>query len=388
MFNAAKAKRLMIRIVDKKECCGCTACEKRCPKGCITMVQDDEGFLYPATDVYACIECGLCERVCPVINQGQGRVLDYVYAVKNGQEQTRLESSSGGVFTMLAEAVIGEGGVVFGVKFNSQFEVVHGYTESIAGISDFRTSKYVQSFLGDCFKEVEQFLKSGRKVLFSGTPCQISGLKRFLLREYSNLLTVDVACHGVPSPKVWRDYKNRFQERCIGKINFRDKSTGWKRYSFTIRDKEEKIIISEPFDKNVFIRGFLANIYLRPSCYYCPAKLGKSNSDITIADLWGIDELLPCYDDDKGVSLVLFNSERGKLYCSSILREYKKFYFEQVVTYNPALTTSVRCPEVSSWFWAKYPPYKTRTIEKALKKMSPGLFSRAARKIKNLLYYK
>lgn len=253
----------MIQIVEKSQCCGCSACAKRCPEECITMQSDKQGFLYPVADAEICIGCGLCERVCPVINQGQCRQPLQTYAAKNEKERIRLTSSSGGIFSMLAESVIVEGGVVFGAKFNSQFEVVHSFTETIAGLSDFRTSKYVQSYMGDCFEEAERFLKSGRRVLFSGTPCQIAGLKLFLLKDYANLLAVDVACHGVPSPLVWHDYKNRFNNANLGSINFRDKCKGWKSFSFTVNNKDGKVIISEPINKNSYMRGFLSNIYLR-----------------------------------------------------------------------------------------------------------------------------
>ncbi len=170
------------------------------------MVVDEEGFKYPQVDDEVCIECGLCEKTCPVINQAESCKPIKVYAAKNNNEEIRLKSSSGGVFTLLAESIIKDGGVVFGVRFDSDWNAVHDYTESVEGLEVFRGSKYVQSDISDNFKKAKEFLKKGRKVLFSGTPCQIAGLKEFLRNDYDNLLTVDVVCHGVPSPAVWIAY--------------------------------------------------------------------------------------------------------------------------------------------------------------------------------------
>lgn len=196
----------MIHITDKRDCCGCNSCVQRCPKSCIRMREDDEGFLYPEVDESVCIDCGLCEKVCPVIHQARENRPIVVCAAKNKSEEIRYQSSSGGVFTALANEIIREGGVVFGAGFDENWEVKHDCTETVEGLSAFRGSKYVQSRIGDSFKKAEQFLKIGRTVLFSGTPCQIAGLKRFLRKEYDNLLTVDFICHGVPSPGVWREY--------------------------------------------------------------------------------------------------------------------------------------------------------------------------------------
>lgn len=209
----------MIDIKEKKECCGCNACAQRCPKSCITMREDSEGFLYPEVDKEICIDCGICEKVCPVMYQGNKRKPLAVYAVKHKNNEIRLSSSSGGVFTALAESVIDEGGVVFGAKFDDNWCVVHSYSETKEGLAAFRGSKYLQSRIGDSFKKVECFLKANRKVLFSGTPCQIAGLKRFLRKEYDNLLTVDFVCHGVPSPGVWREYLNEETARQCGRKN-------------------------------------------------------------------------------------------------------------------------------------------------------------------------
>ena len=323
----------MLDIKDKKDCCGCEACVQRCPKSCITMREDNEGFLYPEIDKDICIDCGLCEKVCPVINQAEERKPLAVYAAKHRDEQIRMASSSGGVFTAIAECVIDEGGVVFGARFNQDWDVVHSYTETKGGLAAFRRSKYVQSRIGESYKEAESFLKSGRKVLFAGTPCQVAGLKCFLRKEYVNLLTVDFICHGVPSPGVWKQYlKKEIARQCdrentvsshstheknvrIESISFRDKRFGWKKYNFVLtfsttsgEGRKKSVLFSEPLNKNIFLQGFLSNLYLRPSCHSCPVRGFRSQSDMTIGDFWGVQKVLPEFDDDKGISVMLVHS--------------------------------------------------------------------------------
>lgn len=354
----------MIQIKDKKDCCGCHACSNACPKQCITMQGDEEGFLYPIVDKETCIDCGLCEKVCPVINQSEPRKPLHVYAAKNNNEEIRMQSSSGGIFTLLAEAIINEGGVVFGAKFDKDWNVVHDFTETIEGIAAFRGSKYVQSTIGNTYSQAKNFLQAGRKVLFSGTPCQIAGLKKYLRKEYENLLTVDIICHGVPSPKVWNMYlketcskllmtmpdeKNQSvspigetYKSCIEAISFRSKITGWKKYSFLLKlnfptcDGKNTGIFAETLDKNAFMRAFLSDTILRPSCYTCPAKQGKGHSDITIADFWGINNIDPSFDDDKGCGAIFLNTEKGTNAYPLELTEYKEKTFNEVITYNSA----------------------------------------------------
>lgn len=244
----------MIEILRKEDCVGCNACVQRCPKSCISMHEDEQGFLYPVVNADLCINCHLCEKVCPVINQAEPRKPLQTYAAKNRDSEVKRNSSSGGIFYALAEMIISEGGVVFGAKFNDDWEVVHAYAETLEGIKAFQGSKYVQSGIGETFTQAEQFLKAGRRVMFTGTPCQIAGLKHFLRKDYgSQLLTVDVVCHGVPSPLVWREYlkyitrpkgasagKNTDFEstlkdieiRDISRISFRDKRISWEKYGF------------------------------------------------------------------------------------------------------------------------------------------------------------
>lgn len=398
----------MIVIGDKKACCGCWACVQRCPRNCITMHEDEEGFSYPIVDTSACIECGLCEKVCPVLNQAEAkRPLD-VYAAINPNEEVRLNSSSGGIFTQLAEKVIADGGVVFGARFDEHWEVVHDYCDTLAGLAAFRGSKYAQSRIGACYRHAENFLKAGRRVLFSGTSCQIAGLHRFLGKEYDNLLTVDVICHGVPSPLVWRKYVEAIKtcpQNIIGKnttlhfadkntaiagIAFRDKSSGWKRYEFTVRsideNNQERILFRETFYENLFMGGFLKDIYLRPSCYACPSKSGKAQSDITLGDYWGIEHQHPAMDDDKGTSLVLLHTDKGRMAFEALDCSIEASTYEQALAGNPSIENSVKEPALRRYFYRKstrgnYP----EIIRNVLKKTGPSWMARIKFKLKRIL---
>ena len=308
----------MIKIKDKRKCTGCAACVQVCPRNCIEFLEDDEGFSYPIVDETACINCNLCEAVCPVINQGKKSSPLLICASKNKDKAIREQSSSGGVFSLFAQQVIAKNGVVFGAKFDENWEVVHGYSETEEGLAAFRKSKYVQSYIGNTFKEVKQFLKAGREVLYSGTPCQIAGLKLYLRKDYDKLLTLDHICHGVPSRKIWRMYLSSVlgdkRHSTIENISFREKTYGWSRFSMCINMKEQsKSLVHELLDENIYLRGFLRDLYLRPSCHACPAKKLKSGSDITLADFWGVESLLPHFYDKRGVSLVTINTEKGQL---------------------------------------------------------------------------
>lgn len=306
----------MIHIEDKTLCCGCTACASICPEGAIAMVPDALGFMYPEVSTGLCIDCGLCESICPFSNQDTENVPLKILAAKNPDSKIRDISSSGGVFTLLAQKTLSEKGVVFGARFDKKWNVVHDYTETVEGLADFRGSKYVQSDIRDTFRQTRDFLESGRHVLYSGTPCQIAGLKNFLRKEYERLLTVDVICHGVPSPVVWQKYLKETTPAgyTVTDVNFRSKISGWKKPSMEIRYDEENRhnIYQKIFPDNTYMSAFLSNLSLRPSCFRCPAKSGKSGSDITLGDFWGIEDILPEFDDDRGCSLVFANTGKGQ----------------------------------------------------------------------------
>jgi len=350
-------------ITLKSDCTGCSACYSICPVCCISMEQDSEGFLYPVIDDKTCTKCQRCEKSCPAIVQGFPRKPLNVYAAKNPNEEIRRQSSSGGMFTMLAESIIREGGVVFGARFNDMWEVVHDYTEAIEGLAAFRGSKYVQSVIGDTYKQTKIFLENGRKVLYSGTPCQIAGLKTYLQKKYRNLLAVDMVCHGVPSPLVWRKYLDELIRllacnRSGGKnnhniqgINFRDKVNGWYILTFTISyvmnkrmaDDDRALLVMEVASRNSYMKGFLRDLYLRLSCYHCPVRSLKSGSDITIADYWGIRNVLPEFDDGKGISLVLVNTEIGRQVYGLLDKNDIETTYRDAVAGNSAIEKSP-CP--------------------------------------------
>lgn len=400
----------MIHILDKHNCCGCAACVQACPKQCISFDEDEQGFRYPLVDESVCIDCGLCEKVCPVIHQLDAKKPLKVYAAQNPNEEIRLKSSSGGIFTMLAEAVIDEGGVVFGVQFDKNWEVEHAYTESKEGLAAFRGSKYLQSRTGETYKQARDFLKAGRKVLYSGTSCQIAGLKKFLRKEYENLIAVDVVCHGAPSPLVWRTYLDEFKKcpkgiagkksACsslnetpvITGISFRDKSTGWKKYGFVLRgksafkadkntvlssvntEKKHDVLLHETLDKNLFMQVFLKNLCLRPSCSACPAKSGKCGSDITLADYWGIENHHPEWDDDKGTSLVLVNTEKGSFLFNYLGTKNIATTYEAGFLGNPSIEHSVVETKYVNEFWKIFADSKLLSAGQLVKKMSPTFF--------------
>ncbi len=392
----------MIELKEKRDCCGCSACVQVCPKQCVSLKEDYEGFLYPEVDKGACINCSLCEKICPVLHPDDPHMPLKVYAAKNKNEEIRLKSSSGGIFTLLAERVIYEGGVVFGARFNNKWEVIHDYTETIEGLAPFRGSKYVQSKIGDNYLKVREFLNVGRKVLFSGTPCQIAGLKRFLRKDYPNLLVVDFICHGVPSTKVWQlylkellsewedDHKNRRNDLSqesskieITDISFRDKTQGWQNYRFVIKGEQcdgkkiSEFVFSEKFRENVYMKGFLANIYLRPSCYVCAAKSGKSGSDITIADYWGINRHNRDFNDDRGISLVLVNTQRGVDVYSKISAESIETEYSQAIAGNFSFENSVSIPKYREKFWMDSSDDFMNVVESITIKMRPGIVRRA-----------
>lgn len=306
----------MITISKKKKCCGCSACASVCPKSCISMESDEEGFLYPSVDKESCINCHLCEKVCPFLNANEkSKRKCKVFAAINNDNAVRLASSSGGVFSELAKAVIEKGGCVYGARFTDSWNVAHVCIEEANDISLLRKSKYVQSVIGESYKDAKAQLKKGRLVLFSGTSCQIAGLTHFLGKDYDNLITVEILCHGAPSLKVWNLYlkeylgSHHYEIADVASISFRDKVQGMTEYKVSV-DLKDGNRISHFFYEDAYMNGFLSNLTLRPSCYACKAKGENSGSDIVLGDLWNSYQQKP-YNDSKGTNIVLVNTEKG-----------------------------------------------------------------------------
>ena len=305
----------MIEIKDKKDCCGCTACESICPKNCIKILADDEGFVYPEIDIQNCIECGLCRSVCPVINVAKDEAKEQQgFLVQHKDELIRKDSTAGGAFSAIAGYVLDKGGVVFGVQYDDELNVRHTYVEKKEDLYKYRNSKYVQSDLRGVFKQVKSFLDSDRWVCFSGTPCQVEGLYHFLKKDYEKLVLVDVMCHAVPSPAVWDKYKTFMKEKYgnITNIRFRDKYYGYGYSSMSIyKDKNAKPIYHEGIDTDFMLRAFFSDICDRPSCYDCKFKKRYRVSDFTIWDCYKMNELCKEMNDDKGTTRVLIHTEKG-----------------------------------------------------------------------------
>lgn len=356
-----------IDVIEKRKCSGCMACYNICPKKAI-LIDEKDGFFYPKIQNEICINCGLCKIVCPVLKKENEEKDKYkskkendtnnlleVYACKNSDEKIRMKSSSGGVFTLLAEYILEQDGVIFGAKFNESLEVVHDYIEQIEDIDKFRGSKYLQSKMGNTYIKVKEFLDIGRKVLFTGTPCQIEGLLSYLRKDYDNLYTQDIICHGVPSPKVWRkylEYKKEKNGEYPKKVNFRKKDIlGWSKYqvSYTYSNKEENI----HHDDDSYMKLFLRNFDLRKSCYECSFKEIYRKSDITIADFWGINEVNDKFNDEKGISAILIHSLKGRELFNKIKDkiEYTKANINDIIKHNSCICISTKYNEKREEFF-------------------------------------
>lgn len=302
----------MIVISDKTLCCGCTACVNACPVQCIVMRRDKEGFDYPVANPDMCIRCSKCEAVCPVLNQASPRPSSASYACRS--EDMIEGSSSGGVFPILARRLVDDGGVVFGAVMNEDMTVGHTEAVTYAEIDRMRGSRYVQSDLYAVYEDVRAYLQEGRKVMFTGVSCQIAGLKSFLGKEREGLLTVECACHGAPSPGLWARYVDALQisggSKVVG-VDFRDKSSGWRKYSFSYA-LENGSRVSRMHHDDPYMALFIQDMTLRPSCYRCPSRSGRSGSDILLADMWNVEEAAPWMNDDKGASLVVAYTTKGE----------------------------------------------------------------------------
>ena len=334
--------------LPKELCYGCTACVNICPKKCLKMVDNGEGFLIPeTTDASLCINCDLCNKVCPALNSPEEKEIPQKsYIVQNTDEEIRKQSTSGGAFSAIAGAVIDNGGIVYGAAYDDDFKVVHIGTEEKSELWKYRGSKYVQSILGDTFKEVKRYLESGRMVCFSGTPCQTEGLSSFLSKDYPNLLLVDVVCHGIGSPLIWDKYLELHKDKMPQKIYFRWKHYGYKYSTMSFFDGDKEIYYGG-VESDPMLRAYFSNNCDRKTCYDCKFKKRYRVSDITIWDCFQPRYFDKSFDDDKGTTSVLIHSEKGKDFFLSVLEKKRLKYCEvnpdDIVFGNNEMVGSVSC---------------------------------------------
>lgn len=299
---------------NKKDCCGCTACESVCHKKCISMQTDNEGFKYPVVDKSKCVDCHLCEKVCPILNKTHNDFPKTAYIVRNNDPEIVRSSTSGGAVTAFSKEILKNGGVVFGGAFDDNFDVRHTHAETENELSKFRSSKYVQSDMGSTYTEVKQLLDSGRSVMFAGTPCQVEGLKYYLRKPYDNLFTIDFVCRAVPSPFVWKKYREFMQKKFGSEItyaNFREKTYGYHSANLTLRFANGKKSI-ENTNTDYMLKSFFKGICSRPSCYDCKFREAGRVSDLTVFDCWDITRYVSrLADDDKGYTAVIIQSTKG-----------------------------------------------------------------------------
>lgn len=337
-------------------CNGCHACYNICPVSSLSMEIDDEGFLYPKINKETCINCNLCNKVCPLTKDREVKSKKIAYACYNKDENIRMKSSSGGIFTSISNKVLNENGVVFGAAFNETFEVTHIKVDKEEDLNILRGSKYVQSNINTTFKQVKKYLDEDRMVLFSGTPCQIGGLKSFLGKDYNKLLCIDLICHGVPSPIVWKSYLEEIEKgKKLNEMTFRDKSKGWSEgiLKYTFEDKTEYV---EEYANSKYIKGFIKNCYLRPSCYKCKFKTLDRESDITLGDFWGIENIEPQMNDNKGISICMIHTDKGEEIFNKIKDSivYKEVNIESAIKENICAIESVKLDKKRKKFYKLY----------------------------------
>ena len=360
------------------------------------MHEDSEGFLYPVVKTEDCINCGICERICPILSQNSSRIPIKCFAAKGKDEEVVRKSSSAGIFSLLADYIIKKGGVVFGARFNQFWEVEHSYTETLEGISQFRGSKYVQSKIGGSYQETENYLKQGRTVLFTGTPCQIAGLKKYLRKEYDKLFAVDVVCHGTPSPMVLRSYLRNVlnlkpsteilseeEATRISSFSFRDKHYSWERFCVKIDGLDEEgnntVLVHNLYTQDSFMQAFLHNYMLRPSCYNCPARKGKSESDLLIGDYWGISRLYPDFFSSKAVSMVLAYSQKGLALFDDLDLDKMEVPYESTKG-NLPIESDVSKPKERAPFFNDFSNQGIQAIYKYNRLFNPSIIKRAMKR--------
>ena len=356
----------MKEICQRDICTGCMACYNACNKNAIELITDKEGFLHPVINEKLCIKCNLCYKICPINSEfNRFHKPIKIYSGWSNDEKIRISSSSGGAFTEIAKLIIKQGGVVFGVSMNKNIEAEHIYVENETDLNLLIGSKYVQSHIGKSFRQVKEFLKQGRKVLFSGTPCQIAGLKNYLNKDYENLYTIDLICHGVPSPRVFNDYKQYIEYKIhnkIQQIHFRCKKSSWIFYNIGIKSCSEKNIDEQKYSyigeyySDPYIRAFLRDYILRPSCYNCKFTSMYRVGDFTIADWWGYKATSnkDAKFEQKGVSLIMCNTDKSIEMATNLNMDLKERTSDEALRTNQSLKKPFTLPIQRDAFWIDY----------------------------------
>ena len=322
----------------RADCSGCEACANICPQNAIEMTRDAEGFAYPKINPALCIKCGRCDATCPALNFKEKIpvALPKIFAAVYDDDKIRRHSSSGGIFSALSEIILQNGGVVFGAAFDKNWRVIHTAAQNFDELENLRGSKYVQSQIGDVYRQAKNFLKAGRSVLFSGTPCQCAGLKHFLGEDPDNLLTVELICHGVPSPALWENYIGELgYAHEVKHVNFRSKRYGWgSNLEINFSDQGHYFF---PNDRNPYGKLFLRSLSERPSCSSCKFRFPNGRADLTIGDAWGIEHFAPEMFDRRGVSLVFVHTDKGKDFFEQANLKTRRVKFLDAVKRNYAV---------------------------------------------------
>ncbi|MBR5433594.1 MAG: Coenzyme F420 hydrogenase/dehydrogenase, beta subunit C-terminal domain [Bacteroidales bacterium] len=347
--TVAKNKK-RISITDKKNCCGCNACGDACPKKAISFEKDIEGFWYPIVDDTLCINCGLCEKICPISQIDELKHNDYkkpsqTFAAIHKNMRVRWNSTSGGAFSAMAEAIYEQNGFVGGAIYNEDFTVRNFVSNNVEDLEKLRSSKYLQSNAEGVYSEIKKNLQTGEKVLVCGTPCQMAALRRFLQKDYENLIIVDFICRGVNSPKVYRAYLDSLEEKYKSKVVYvkaKNKELGWRNLTRKVVFANGQTYYGIHMDDD-FRRGYHTNVFCRPSCYDCKFKGFPRIADITIGDCWGIEKIDKNLDNNIGTSVIMLNSKKGERFFETFKSklEYKEINIESVISRNPALISPI-----------------------------------------------
>ena len=383
----------MVNLPHKNDCCGCTACESICSHKAITMEPDDEGFLYPIVNENLCVGCHLCENTCPVLERDkQGKTLEIeeqqYYALRCKDEDVLYNSSSGGVFSVVANYVFKHGGAVVGVEFSEDMEVRHVIITNSENLQKLRGSKYVQSNIQGIYPEVRRLLLQGKMVLFTGTPCQVHALKEFIRKPFENLITIDLICHATPSPKIFKEYINYLNNHYHSKVmwmNMRDKEKrGWgDPHSIRLQLPDNQYVID---DSNIvqWPRIYFSRLIDRPSCHHCRYTNFKREGDLTMADFLDLNNMRPDLYSKKGTSLLIVNTLKGKSLFKEICNEFDYYIVSKEEASQPCLNKPIAKAIDREWYWEYY---DNHTFKQTINLFfSDTIVSRIRRKISRYIH--